>query len=47
MHDLQFNGDSPIWRWTGKDYEIPKADLPQSNAEPWKTAQAPGHPLMA
>jgi hypothetical protein len=47
MHDLQFNGDSPIWRWTGKDYEIPKADLPQSNAEPWKTAQAPGHPPMA
>jgi hypothetical protein len=47
MHDLQFNGDSPVWQWTGKDYEIPKADLPQSNMDPWKTAQAPGRPLMA
>jgi hypothetical protein len=47
MHDLQFNGDSPIWQWTGKDYAIPKADLPQSNMQPWKTAQAAGSPLMA
>jgi hypothetical protein len=47
MHDLQFDGDSPIWRWTGSEYDIPKADLPKSNALPWKTAQAPGHPLMA
>jgi hypothetical protein len=47
MHDLQFGGNSPIWQWTGSDYDIPKADLPQSNASPWKTAQASGHPLMA
>ena len=47
MHDLQFDGDSPIWQWNGKDYAIPKADLPQSNMQPWKTAQASGRPLMA
>lgn len=47
MHDLQFDGNSPIWQWNGKDYEIPKADLPQSNMQPWKTAQAAGSPLMA
>ncbi|TAN05224.1 MAG: hypothetical protein EPN38_11370 [Rhodanobacteraceae bacterium] len=46
MRDLQF-GDSPIWIWNGKDYAIPRADLPKSNAERWKTAQAPGRPLMA
>lgn len=47
MHDLQFDGNSPIWQWTGTDYAIPKASLPQSNMQPWKTAQASGSPLMA
>lgn len=47
MHDLQFDGNSPIWQWNGSQYEIPKADLPQSNMQPWKTAQASGSPLMA
>lgn len=32
MHDLRFNGDSPIWRWNGKEYDIAKAGAPQSQA---------------
>jgi len=47
MHDLRFNGDSPVWQWNGKQYGIDKADLPGSNAPPWQTRQAAGHPLMA
>ncbi|HEX5353384.1 MAG TPA: hypothetical protein VFW60_04835 [Rhodanobacteraceae bacterium] len=46
MHDLQFGG-SPVWKWNGQEYDIDKADLPGSNASPWKTAQASGHPMMA
>lgn len=45
MHDLQFDGDSPIWRWTGKAYAIPKADLPQSHATAWETRAAAGRTL--
>ena len=40
MHDLQFNGDSPIWRWNGKEYAIAKADLPGANAPAWQTRNA-------
>lgn len=47
MHDLQFNGDSPVWTWDGKQYGIDTTDLPGSNALPWETRQATGHPLMA
>ncbi len=47
MHDLRFNGDSPVWQWNGKEYDVAKADLPQSNAPAWQTRQAAGHPLMA
>lgn len=47
MHDLQFNGDSPVWTWDGKQYGIDKADLPGSNAVPWETRQATGRPMMA
>lgn len=46
MHDLQF-GDSPIWKWNGKEYAIAKADLPGANAPAWVTRQATGHPMMA
>lgn len=46
MHDLRY-GDSPVWKWNGKDYDIAKADLPGANAPPWQTRQAAGHPLMA
>lgn len=45
MHDLQFDGDSPIWRWTGKEYAIAKADLPGSGAPPWQTRNAAGRTL--
>jgi hypothetical protein len=34
MHDLQFDGDSPIWRWNGKEYAIDKADRPGGSAPP-------------
>jgi hypothetical protein len=37
MHDLQYNGDSPIWKWNGKEYDVDKADLPGANAPPWQT----------
>jgi hypothetical protein len=37
MHDLQYNGNSPIWKWNGKEYAIDKADLPGANAPPWQT----------
>jgi hypothetical protein len=37
MHDLQYNGDSPIWKWNGKEYDVAKADLPGANAPPWQT----------
>ncbi|HET7563297.1 MAG TPA: hypothetical protein VFJ87_13045 [Rhodanobacteraceae bacterium] len=47
MHDLQFDGNSPVWQWTGSQYDIPEADLPQSHMQPWKTVQAAGSPLMA
>ena len=46
MHDVRY-GDSPVWKWNGKEYDIAKADLPGSNAPPWQTRQATGHPLMA
>ncbi|HEX5353382.1 MAG TPA: hypothetical protein VFW60_04825 [Rhodanobacteraceae bacterium] len=23
MHDLQYNGNSPIWKWNGKEYDVP------------------------
>ncbi len=45
MHDLQFDGDSPIWQWNGKAYAIPKADLPQSYAPAWETRAAAGRTL--
>ena len=47
MHDLQYDGDSPIWKWNGKKYDIAKADLPGANAPAWVTRQATGHPMMA
>ena len=47
MHDLQFDGDSPVWQWNGKAYDVPKAELPQSNMPPWTAARAAGSPLMA
>lgn len=46
MHDLRY-GDGPVWKWNGKEYDVAKDDLPGSGAAPWKTARAPGHPLMA
>lgn len=45
MHDLQFDGDSPVWIWNGKDYEIPKADLSQLHAPAWETRAAAGRTL--
>ena len=45
MHDLQFNGNSPIWRWNGKAYAIAKADLPGANAPAWQTRNAAGRTL--
>jgi hypothetical protein len=45
MHDLQFNGDSPIWRWNGRQYDIAKADMPGANAPAWQTRQAAGRTL--
>ncbi|MBS0317919.1 MAG: hypothetical protein JSR49_12410, partial [Proteobacteria bacterium] len=45
MHDLQFDGDSPVWQWTGKEYAIPKADLPQLHAPAWETRAAAGRTL--
>lgn len=47
MHDLQYNGDSPIWHWNGRAYDIDKADKPFANAPAWQTRQATGHPMMA
>lgn len=47
MHDLQFNGDSPIWHWNGNAYDIEAADKPFANAPAWQTRQATGHPMMA
>lgn len=47
MHDLQFNGDSPVWHWNGKAYDIDAADKPFANAPAWQTRQATGHPMMA
>lgn len=47
MHDLQYNGDSPIWMWDGKQYAIAKADMPGAHAPAWETRQAAGHPMMA
>lgn len=47
MHDLQFDGDSPIWKWNGKEYDVAKTDLPGSKAPAWVTRQAAGHPMMA
>lgn len=40
MHDLRF-GDSPVWQWNGKDYDIPKAG---SHATSRQAGSAPGHP---
>lgn len=45
MHDLQFDGDSPVWQWTGREYAIPKADRPQSHAPAWETRAAAGRTL--
>lgn len=45
MHDLQFNGDSPIWHWNGRAYAIAKADLPGANAPAWQTRNAAGRTL--
>jgi hypothetical protein len=45
MHDLQFNGDSPIWRWDGSKYDIAAADMPGANAPAWETRQAAGRTL--
>lgn len=45
MHDLQFNGNSPIWRWNGNAYAIAKADLPGANAPAWQTRNAAGRTL--
>jgi hypothetical protein len=47
MHDLQYDGNSPIWRWNGKEYDVAKAEQPGANAPAWETRQATGHPMMA
>lgn len=44
MHDLQY-GDSPVWKWDGKEYRIDKADVPGSGAPPWQTRNAAGRTL--
>lgn len=43
MHDLQYNGDSPIWTWNGKTYDIDKADAPGASAPAWEIRHAGGH----
>jgi len=40
MHDLQYNGDSPVWKWNGKDYAIDPADLPGDGAPAWQSRRA-------
>ena len=45
MHDLQFNGDSPVWRWDGRQYGIARADMPGADAPAWQTRQAAGRTL--
>jgi hypothetical protein len=45
MHDLQFNGNSPIWHWNGKQYAIAKGDLPGAHAPAWQTRRAAGRTL--
>ena len=45
MHDLQFDGDSPVWRWNGRQYDIARADLPGADAPAWETRQAAGRTL--
>lgn len=45
MHDLQFDGDSPIWRWNGSKYGIAKASVPGTDAQPWWTREAAGRTL--
>ncbi len=47
MHDLRYDGNSPVWRWNGHEYDIARADMPGAGARPWQTRQAAGHPLMA
>lgn len=44
MRDLRY-GDSPVWKWDGKDYAIDKADAPGSGAPPWQTRNAAGRTL--
>jgi hypothetical protein len=46
MHDMKF-GDSPVWQWNGKTYDVPKENLPGANAPAWQIRQASGHPMMA
>lgn len=45
MHDLQFDRDSPVWRWNGSKYDIARANLPGADAQPWQTRAAAGRTL--
>lgn len=47
MHDLQFNGDSPVWTWDGKQYGIENAYLRVANTSPWETRKSAGRPMTA
>lgn len=45
MHDLQYDGDSPIWTWNGRDYDIRKTAPPAAMAPAWETRPAAGRTL--
>jgi hypothetical protein len=47
MHDLRYNGDSPVWKWNGNAYAIDKAGQPGAGALPWQTRQVAGQPMLA
>lgn len=56
MHDLQFDGDSPVWNWNGRQYAIHTGDpgaasthapasLPTAGGPGWQTRDAAGRTL--
>lgn len=44
MHDLQYDGDSPIWRWDGTRYRV-DAGVAGPGAPPWATRSVAGRAM--